>query len=327
MTDAETGADTGAEQATIAITGASGLVGTALRETLEGSGAPLRVLAVSRSRGPDTVVWSPRRGELDAAALRGVDAVVNLAGERIGPGRWTEERKRRIRESRIEGTRLLVKAFAELPRPPKVLVQASAVGYYGDTGDRWVDEESPRGEGFLASVVEDWEAASTPAEAMGVRVVRLRFGHVLGKGGLLDAMRTPTKLGLGGRLGSGRQFWSFIGIVDLVSIILLALEDADLRGVVNAVAPEPVRNAEFTERFAKVLHRPAWLPAPELGLRLLFGKQQAQEMLLWGQRVRPGVLLERGFEYAWPTLDDALSAVEGDRIALPLARAAALKVA
>lgn len=313
--------------ATIAITGASGLVGTALCETLEGSGASLRVLRISRRRGPNTVVWSPKRGELDVSALDGVDAVVNLAGERIGPGRWTEERKRRIRESRVEGTRLLVKAFAELPQPPKVLVQASAVGYYGNTGDRWVDEDSPRGEGFLAGVVEDWEAASTPAEAMGLRVVRLRFGHVLGKGGLLDALRTPTLLGLGGRLGSGKQFWSFIGIVDLVSIILEALGDSELRGVVNAVTPDPVRNHDFAQRFAHSLHRPAWLPAPKLGLRLVFGREQAQEMLLWGQRVRPGVLLERGFDYAWPRLDDAFAAINAGRIELPRAKAAKLAIA
>src|SRR5690606_26451202 len=160
------------------------------------------------------------------------------------------------------------RVFRELEHPPKVLVQASAVGYYGNTRDEWVDEDSPRGDGFLASVVEDWEAASTPAEAMGVRVLRLRFGHVLGKGGLLDALRVPTKLGLGGRLGSGTQFWSWIGIVDLVSIILMGLGDPELRGVVNAVSPEPVRNAEFAERYARALHRPAWVPAPKLALEL-----------------------------------------------------------
>lgn len=317
----------GSEGGTIAITGASGLVGSALCRTLEESGAPLRVLRISRSRGgPGTVTWSPQRGELDAAALEGVDAVVNLAGEPIGPGRWTESRRRRIRESRVEGTRLLVETFAELPRPPKVLVQASAIGYYGDTGDAWVDEDGPRGAGFLASVVEDWEAASTGAEAMGVRVLRLRSGHVLGKGGLLDALRTPTRLGLGGRLGSGRQFWSFIGIVDLVSILLMGLGDPELRGVVNAVAPDPVRNADFVQRYAHALHRPAWLPAPRFALELAFGRQQAHEMLLWGQRVRPGVLQARGFQYAWPKLDDALRAITRDEIELPLARAARLEI-
>lgn len=311
---------------TIAITGASGLVGRALCATLEGSGAALRVVRVGRSAKSGDIRWDPLAGELPAAALEGVDAVVHLAGEPIGPARWSDARKQRIRDSRVGGSRLLVEAFAKLERPPKVLVQASAVGYYGDTGDTWADESSPRGEGFLASVVEAWERAAAPAEATGTRVVCLRFGHVLGDGGLLSTLRTPTKLGLGGRLGSGRQFWSYIGIVDLVSIILTALGDPELRGVVNAVTPNPVTNAEFTKRYAAALHRPAWLPAPAFMLKLAFGSEQAHEMLLWGQRVRPGVLETRGFEYEWPTLDEALRAIIDDDIELPLAQAATLEV-
>jgi uncharacterized protein len=311
---------------TIAITGASGFVGRALTSTLEASGAPLRVVPIGRSAGAGGIRWDPLRGELPAAALEGVDAVVNLAGEPIGPARWSKARKQRIKGSRVEGTRLLVEAFAECKRPPKVLVNASAVGYYGDTGDAWADEGSPQGAGFLAEVVSAWEAAAAPAEAHGVRVVTLRFGHVLGKGGLLEALRTPTKLGLGGRLGSGQQFWSFIGIVDLVSLLLLGLGDPTLRGVVNAVTPFPVRNAEFAQRYAAALRRPAWLPAPRFALELVFGAEQAQQMLLWGQRVRPGVLLERGFQWAWPRLDDALQAILDDAIELPLPRAAALEV-
>jgi uncharacterized protein len=311
---------------TIAVTGATGLVGRALCATLEGSGAPLRVVRIGRSAESGGIRWDPLRGELPVEALEGMAAVVHLAGEPIGPARWSAARKQRIRDSRVEGSRLLVEAFAKLRRPPKVLVQASAVGYYGDTGDAWADEGSPRGDGFLAGVVEAWEAAAAPATAVGTRVLQLRFGHVLGDGGLLHALRTPTKLGLGGRLGSGRQFWSFIGIVDLVAIILTGLGDPNMRGVVNAVTPQPVRNGEFVEHYATMLHRPAWLPVPEFMLKLAFGAEQAQEMLLWGQRVRPGVLEERGFAYAWPTLDEALRVIIDGTIELPLAQAAALEI-
>jgi uncharacterized protein (TIGR01777 family) len=311
---------------TIAITGASGLVGGALCATLEGGGAPLRVVPIGRSAEAGGIRWDPLRGELPAEALEGVDAVVHLAGEPIGPARWTKARKQRIRDSRVEGSRLLVEAFAKLRRPPKVLVQASAVGYYGDTGDAWVDETSPRGEGFLASVCEAWEAAATPAEALGVRVLRLRFGHVLGHGGLLGSLRTPGKLGLLGRLGSGRHFWSWIGLPDLVSIILAGLGDPSLRGVVNAVSPNPERNEAFIKEYAAALHRPAILPVPRFAIELGFGREQGQEMLLWGQRVRPAVLLERGFEYRWPGLDEALRAIVEGPVELPLAKAAALEI-
>lgn len=311
---------------TIAITGATGLVGRALCATLQGGGAPIRVVPIGRSPGAGGIRWDPVSGELPAAALEGIDAVVHLAGEPIGPARWSKVRKQRIRDSRVEGTRLLVDAFAKLERPPKVLVQASAVGYYGDTGDAWADEQSPRGEGFLAGVCEAWESASKPAEAQGIRVLRLRFGHVLGHGGLLQALRTPGKLGLLGRLGSGRQFWSWIGLPDLVSLILTALADPGFRGVANAVSPNPERNADFIARYAAALHRPALLPVPRFAMELVFGREQAQEMLLWGQRVRPEVLQGRGFDYEWPSLDAVLQAVVDAELPLPLARAAALEI-
>lgn len=311
----------------IAISGASGLVGRSLRETLERAETGFEVSPLVRRSGvPGGILWSPTPGEVDVEALEGIDAVVHLAGEPIGPARWSAERKQRIRGSRVDGTRALATALAGLNSRPKVLVQASAVGFYGDTGDRWVDETSPNGEGFLAGVCRDWEAASAPAEDAGIRVVRLRFGHVLGKGGLLDALRTPTKLGLGGRLGSGRQFWSFIGIADLVSIILTALRDASLPGVVNAVAPEPVTNADFSSRFAAMLHRPAWLPAPEFALKIAFGAEQAREMLLWGQRVRPKVLQEHGFTWARPELEAAIHDALDDAIELPVSAAKGLVV-
>lgn len=311
---------------TIAITGATGLVGRALFATLQGGGAPIRVVPIGRSPGAGGIKWDPLGGELPAEALEGVDAVVHLAGEPIGPARWSEARKQRIRDSRVEGTRLLVDAFAKLERPPKVLVQASAVGYYGDTGDAWVDETSPKGAGFLAGVCEAWEAASEPAEAQGIRVLRLRFGHVLGHGGLLQALRTPGKLGLLGRLGSGRQFWSWIGLPDLVSIILTGLADPSFRGVANAVSPSPERNADFIERYAAALHRPAILPVPRFAMELVFGREQTQEMLLWGQRVRPAVLQGRGFEYEWSSLGALLQAIVEGELPLPLARAAALEI-
>lgn len=311
----------------IAISGASGLVGTALQQTLEQAEAGIVVRSlVRRDPSESEILWSPAKAEIDAAALEGVDAVVHLAGEPIGPDRWSDERKQRIRSSRVDGTRLLAEALAGLSRPPKVLVHASAVGYYGDTGDQWADESSPVGEGFLAGVCRDWEAASVPAEDAGIRVVRLRFGHVLGKGGLLDALRTPTRLGLGGRLGSGRQFWSTIGIADLVRIILTALGDAGLPSVVNAVTPNPVRNADFAEQFASLLNRPAWVPAPKFALELVFGAEQAREMLLWGQRVRPAALLEHGFEWQHPELEGALRAAVDDQIELPVAEVRALRI-
>ncbi|MCA9654122.1 MAG: TIGR01777 family oxidoreductase [Myxococcales bacterium] len=309
----------------IAISGASGLVGSSLRQTLERAEAGFEVRPiVRRACVPDGITWSPTTGEVDVAALEGVDAVVHLAGEPIGPARWSQERKQGIRGSRVDGTRALAQALASLRSPPKVMVQASAVGFYGNTGDQWAHEGSPCGEGFLAGVCRDWEVASAPAEEAGIRVARLRFGHVLGHGGLLHALRRPTKLGLGGRLGSGRQFWSWIGIADLVSVILAVLGDATLPSVVNAVSPGPARNAEFAERFAALLHRPAWLPAPELALKLAFGAEQAREMLLWGQRVRPAVLQDRGFEWSCEQLDAALRAVVDDTIELPVERARAL---
>ncbi len=312
---------------TIAVTGPRGLVASAVRATLEQSSGSFRVLGISRSEGPDTVVWSPSEGRIDASALEGVDAVVHLAGESIGPARWSKERRQRIRSSRVEGSRLLAETFASMARPPRVLVQASAMGYYGDTGDDWVTESSPRGDGFLAEVCEAWEGASRPATEAGVRVVHLRLGHVLGEGGLLEALKTPTKLGLGGRLGSGRQFMSWIGIVDLVALIVECLGDPTLSGVVNAVTPNPQRNADFIEAYAGALRRPAWLPVPALALRMAFGREQAQEMLLWGQRVRPAVLIERGFEFTWPRLEQALTAIVAGDLPLPVERANGLVVA
>ncbi len=312
------------------MTGASGLVGRALCATLREANAGIRVRRLLRRpdpTDPDALLWSAQDGIAQVSELDGVDAVVHLAGEPIGPTRWSASRKQRLHDSRVLGTRGLAETLAELRRPPKVLVQASAVGFYGNTGDEWVDEGSPIGEGFLAELCRDWESASQVAQDAGIRVLRLRLGHVLGRGGLLATLRRPTRLGLGGRLGSGRQFWSWIGLGDLVSIILLGLGEPRMAGVVNAVAPEPVRNADFARRHAAVLHRPAWLPAPAFALRVAFGAEQAREMLLWGQRVRPQALATLGFSYAQADLDAVFHEVEAGTSVLPVAAAAAVQVA
>ncbi|MEM7152099.1 MAG: TIGR01777 family oxidoreductase [Myxococcota bacterium] len=314
----------------IAISGATGFVGRALCKTLTDAEAGIRIRRMVR-RPPgsdaDAIEWSPAQRRLDPADLEGVDAVVNLAGAPIGPAKWTKTRKREIADSRIEGTKLLVAALSQLKTPPKVIVQASAVGFYGHTADAWVDEDSPIGDGFLAGVVRDWEAAVRPLEARGVRVLRLRFGHVLGDGGLLGALRAPTRLGLGGRLGSGRQFWSFIGLGDLVAIIVAGLGDPRMSGVLNAVTPQPVRNTDFARQYAACLRRPAWVPAPATALRLVFGAEQAREMLLWGQRVRPAGLEQLGFQWTHPRLQDALTASIDGSMAFPVESARALVVA
>ncbi|MGB8223587.1 MAG: TIGR01777 family oxidoreductase [Polyangiales bacterium] len=299
----------------VAVGGASGLVGRALQSHVSESFPDVRWIRLVRDRsqtGPDAIYWSPQSSEIDRDALEGVHAVINLAGEPIGPARWSEERMRRIRESRIRGTELLARTIATLDRPPNVFIHASAVGFYGDTGDAVVDEGSPGGEGFLATVCKEWEQASNAAESAGVRVVRLRLGHVLSAdGGLLGAMETPFKLGLGGRFGSGRQFWSWIAMPDLVGIILEAVHDEKMRGVINAVTPYPVRNRDFAKRYASALGRPAVLPAPAPALKLVFGSLQAREMLLFGQRVRPRVLEELGFDFRYPELDETLRAIVG----------------
>lgn len=308
----------------VAIGGASGLVGKALQTHFADSYPEVRVLRLVRDRsqaGPDAIYWSPQSSEIDRDALEGVDAVINLAGEPIGPERWSEARMRRIRESRVQGTDLLAKTIATLDRRPNVFIHASAVGFYGDTRDEVVDEGSPGGDGFLATVCEEWERASDPAENAGVRVVRLRLGHVLSaNGGLLGAMETPFKLGLGGRFGSGRQFWSWIAIPDLIGIIFEAVNNEKMAGVVNAVTPHPVRNRDFAKQYASALGRPALLPAPTLALKLAFGPLQAREMLLFGQRVWPRVLEEMRFDFRYPELDETLRALVGEGLEPPRTR-------
>jgi len=256
--------------------------------------------------GRDEMAWEPATGQIDRAALEGVDAVVHLAGENIAAGRWTAQRKEAIRASRVDGTRLLAEALASLARPPRVLVAASAVGFYGHRGDEEVDETSPPGHGYLPDVCQQWEAAALPAAAAGIRVVHLRIGMVLSRaGGALARMLPPFRMGLGGRIGSGRQWVSWIAREDLLAIIERALTHDSWAGPVNAVAPGPVTNAEFTRTLARMLRRPAVLPLPASVVKLLFG-EMGQCLLLEGARVRPGKLVADGFPFVYPDLESAL---------------------
>ncbi len=253
----------------------------------------------------------PASGRLDPAALAGVDAVVNLAGAGIGDHRWTDDYKRRVRESRTVGTRALAEAIAASDEGPKVLLSGSAVGYYGDRGDEVLDETSAPGDGFLASVARDWEAATAPADAAGARVVHLRTGIVLAEeGGALAKMLPLFKLGLGGRFGSGRQWMSWISIDDEAEAIIHLLT-SDVAGPVNLTAPEPVTNAQLADTIGDVLRRPTVVPVPSFGPKLLLGGERAGALLLEGQRVLPRVLQADGYEFTHPTLERALRAAIG----------------
>jgi uncharacterized protein len=294
----------------VAVTGASGLLGSALLPALRAAGWTPRAV-VRRAAGPGEVRWDPAAGKIDLPALEGVDAAVHLAGESIAAGRWTAEAKRRIRDSRILGTRLLAESLVRLQRRPRVLISASAIGIYGDRGDASLDETSELGTDFLARVGQEWEAAARPAAEAGIRVVHLRFGIVLAReGGALGQMLTPFKLGVGGPLGSGRQWMSWIAIDDAVGAILEAITNEAARGPINAVAPEPVRNAEFAARLGEALHRPALLPAPAFALRALFG-EMADGALLASQRVVPARLATLGYRFKYPSLPQALEAILG----------------
>jgi hypothetical protein len=294
----------------VAVSGASGLLGSALLPALRAAGWIPRPL-VRRAAAADEVQWDPAVGTLDLKALEGVTAAVHLAGESIAAGRWTAEAKRRIRESRIQGTRLLAESLARLRVRPRVLVTASAVGIYGDRGDTPLDETSDLGTDFLARVGQEWEAAAQPAVDAGIRVVPLRFGIVLAReGGALPRMLTPFRMGVGGPLGSGRQWMSWIAIDDAVAAVLEALRNEAARGPINAVAPEPVRNAEFAARLGEALGRPAIIPAPAFALRALFG-EMADGALLASQRVLPARLTALGFHFKYPTLPETLEAILG----------------
>ena len=291
----------------ILITGSSGLIGSALIPQLAGEGHQVvRLVRRRRADGEDVAVWDPDAGKLGISSLTQTDAVINLAGENIAAGRWSEERKKQIRESRVRGTRLLSESLAQLAAPPRVLVSSSAVGFYGSRGDEVLTEESPPGSGFLPEICKEWEAATEPARQKGIRVVNLRIGMVLsGKGGALTAMLPAFKAGAGGKIGDGRQFVSWIAIDDLTRAISHALLSESLSGPVNATSPNPVRNIELTKALGKVLGRPTIVPVPAFAVRLMFG-EMADALLLASQRVQPTRLEASGFNFQFPEIEAAL---------------------
>lgn len=294
----------------VIVTGASGLVGSSFVPSLLGRGHEVTQLVRRRSQGERAgvreVEWRPERGEIDAAGLEGHDAAVHLAGENIAGGRWTEEKKRRIRESRVRGTKLLAETLARLKQRPRVLASASAIGYYGDRGEEVLTERSAAGAGFLPDVCREWEAAARPAQDAGIRTVFLRFGLILSKeGGALAKMLLPFKLGVGGQVGSGRQYYSWITLADVIEIIHFALADETLSGAVNVVAPDAATNAEFTRALGRALNRPTFLPVPAFGARLAFG-EMADALLLASTRVAPERLQRAGYPFKYPQLDAAL---------------------
>ncbi|AEY88941.1 NAD dependent epimerase/dehydratase family [Streptomyces hygroscopicus subsp. jinggangensis 5008] len=297
------------ERSRIAVAGASGLIGSALVRSLTADGHEVVRLVRREPRGADEVRWDPERGRVDAAGLTGCDVVVNLAGAGVGERRWTPEYKRLLRDSRVLGTAALAKAAASLPRPPRVFVNGSAIGFYGDTGDRVVDEDAPPGDGFLSALCVEWEEAAAPVTEAGVRTVFLRTGLVVARGGGAWGRLFPLfRAGLGGRLGDGRQYWSYIALHDEVAAIRHLIDGDGLSGPFNLTAPQPLTNGEITEAMARVLHRPAVFAVPAPVLRAALGEMAGD--VLGSQRVVPRRLLESGFRFAFPGIDEAIRAAE-----------------
>ena len=306
---------------TVAITGASGLVGTALTERLRASGHRVIHLRRPGSRGGDGPTWDPSKGTIEDGVLDGCDAVVNLAGASIGEGRWSTGRKRVLRDSRIDGTRLLVETMAKMERPPRVLVSASAVGFYGDRGEDRLPETAARGHGFLADLASDWETEAARARALGIRVVTPRFAMILdGDAEALKRMMFPIRMGVGGPLGSGRQWMPWVTLTDVTRAIEFCLSH-EVSGAVNVVAPSEEQNRSFTKALARELHRPAIFPVPGFALRLLLG-QMADELLLASTRAVPAKLLDAGFDFQHPDVTSALRAVLGKSVPSPAPQSA-----
>jgi uncharacterized protein (TIGR01777 family) len=311
----------------IAVTGASGLVGSRLVPFLQAGGHHVHSLVRRKPRRPDEIFWDPGRGEIDARALEGMDAVVHLAGVSIASLRWTASRKEAILRSRVEGTELLARTLAGLSRKPAVLLSASGVGYYGDGGSEVLTESSPRGEGFLAGVVGAWERATEPASEAGIRVVTTRQGIVLAaEGGMLPLISRVYALGMGGALGSGQQDMSWIALDDLLAIFLEVMANPRLEGPVNAVAPGTVTNQEFSETLGRVLHRPSFMRVPAFAMKLAAG-EMGKELILYSQRAQPVRLQQEGFVFALPSLEAALRHEFGRYAAAPAALAAPLESA
>jgi uncharacterized protein (TIGR01777 family) len=296
----------------IAVGGASGLIGAALTTTLSGSGHQLAPLVRRPPRtGTNEIYWDPAVGEIDAAALEGMDAVVQLGGANIAARRWTAQVKRTIHDSRVTSARLLSETFAQLERPPRTFVCASATGYYGNRDDELLTEDSPPGTGFLPELCQAWEAATDPARQAGIRVVNLRIGLVLSaRGGALARMLPAFRKGLGGVVGSGHQYMSWIALTDLVRAVHALLTSDEIAGPVNAVGPNPVTNREFTHSLGRVLQRPTFLPLPGFVVRVAFG-EMGKALLLEGNRVQPARLNQAGFTFRYAELEDALRAELG----------------
>jgi uncharacterized protein len=299
----------------ILVIGATGLIGRSLCRALTDDGHTVAAVSRSPVKPQGLAVaevhrWDPQSGPLPQAALDGVDALVNLAGEPLDARRWSDQQKRLIRDSRIVTTRNLVEGLRSVDRKPAILVSGSAVGFYGDRGDEQLEETSPAGHGFMSEVCEEWEREAARATQLGVRVVQVRTGVVLsGEGGALQKMLAPFKLGLGGPLGSGKQWFPWIHVKDIVGIFHHAILTSTLAGPVNGVAPEPVTNREFTRELARALHRPAFLPVPEMALRVLMGEMSA--VLFGSQRVVPKAALASGYEFHYPLLESALADLLG----------------
>ncbi|MFF8318363.1 TIGR01777 family oxidoreductase [Streptomyces bobili] len=295
------------ERTRIAVAGASGLIGSALVRSLTADGHEVVRLVRHAPRGEAEVRWDPERGRVDAAGLAGCSAVVNLAGAGVGDHRWTDAYKRRIHDSRVHGTAALAKAVAALDERPRVFVNGSAMGYYGETGERVVDESAPAGRGFLPELCVEWEAAAEPARAAGVRTAFTRTGLVVARGGGAWGRLFPLfRAGLGGRMGDGRQYWSYIALHDEVAAIRHLLDRDDLSGPFNLTAPEPLTNREITAAMGRVLHRPTLLAVPAPVLRTVLGEMAGD--VLGSARVVPKRLLESGFTFAFPGIEDALRA-------------------
>lgn len=294
------------ERKRIVISGSSGLVGSRLVPYLQQEGFEVVRLVRRPATGAGEVQWDPARGVLDPAAIDGAHSVINLAGVSIAGKRWSEERKREILRSRIDATNLLARTIVSSPNRPSSFVSTSAVGYYGDGGNQVLTEQSPNGAGFLAAVCHDWEAAAQPAADAGIRVVHPRFGIVVAhEGGMIAQLKRLFGLGLGGRIGNGEQFMSWIDIDDLTRLLLRSVTDERLEGPVNAVAPNPATNREFTEAFGAAIGRPTVIPVPTFGIRAMLG-QMGEELILVSQRAIPRRMLDENFEFRYPTIDRSL---------------------
>lgn len=298
----------------VLISGATGLVGTALSNALRVDGHTVgQFVRPGGTVGAGDVYWDPATGMVELAGVEGADAVICLSGANIGDGRWTAERKKILRTSRVDLTRFLVDSLGKLKQKPRVFIAASAIGYYGNRGDEILTESSTPGNDFIAQLARDWEAESMRAESSGIRAVILRFGVILStKGGALPRMLTPFKLGAGGRLGSGKQWMSWVALEDAIGIIRTAIADERIRGPINVVAPAPVQNSEFTRLLASTLHRPAIFPAPAFALRIALG-EMADGLLLASQRVIPERMRAAGYKFRYDHLESALRDILGGK--------------